>query len=106
MTDQCWSIFCCPKVGTLTKFGQQIPTCAPATGPNRLLKNSYQCHPEVAPVLRDRRIFFAYNTRKQQILRYTQDDTLTEQFFSSPLDILARYSELAHLSLQSGSFQA
>jgi len=35
----------------------------------RLLKTHSSCHPEVAPVLRDRRICFIFSTRKQQILR-------------------------------------
>jgi len=81
--------------------------------PGRLLKNSYQCHPEIAPVLRERRIRFASNGRTQQILRSStpatakaavagdpgfhpnkptaglsgtpaaQDDTLGEQFFAA-----------------------
>jgi hypothetical protein len=36
--------------------------------------------------LRGRRICFAFSTRKQQILRFAQDDTLREQFFSSLLE--------------------
>jgi hypothetical protein len=52
---------------------------------SRLLKNPYSCHPEVAPVLRDRRICFIFSTRKQQILRCAEDDTFGEQFFSSLL---------------------
>jgi hypothetical protein len=52
---------------------------------SRLLKNSHQCHPEVAPILRVRRICFAFSTRRQQILRFAQDDTLRKQFFSSLL---------------------
>jgi hypothetical protein len=35
--------------------------------------------------LRDRRICFTFNARKQQILRCAQDDTLEEEFFSSLL---------------------
>jgi hypothetical protein len=38
------------------------------------------CHPEVASVPRDRRICFIFNTRKQQILRYAQDDTSENSF--------------------------
>ncbi len=48
-------------------------------------KTHKKCHPEVVPVLHDRRICFAFSTRKQQILRYAQDDTRGEQFFSSLL---------------------
>jgi hypothetical protein len=36
--------------------------------------------------LRDRRICFAFSTRKQQILRCAQDDTRGEQFFQQPVD--------------------
>jgi hypothetical protein len=36
--------------------------------------------------LRDRRICFAFSTRKQQILRCAQDDTREEQFFQQPVD--------------------
>ena len=54
--------------------------------PGRLLKNPSQCHPEAAPVLRDRRIFFTFNARKQQILRCAQDDTLEGEFFRSLLE--------------------
>jgi hypothetical protein len=38
--------------------------------------------------LRDRRICFTFNARKQQILRCAQDDTLGEEFFSSLLEQL------------------
>jgi hypothetical protein len=40
------------------------------------------CHPEVAPVLRDRRICFIFSACKQQILRFAQDDT-SENGFSA-----------------------
>jgi hypothetical protein len=46
----------------------------------RLLKTHSSCHPEVAPVLRDRRICFIFSTRKQQILRCAQDDTSENSF--------------------------
>jgi hypothetical protein len=52
---------------------------------SRLLKNLWKCHPEVAPILRDRRICFIFSVRKQQILRSAQDDNLGEEFFSSLL---------------------
>jgi hypothetical protein len=48
-----------------------------------------------------RRICFAGNARKQQILRYAQDDTLGEQFFSSLLKqiLLLRYDHPSEPSL-------
>ncbi len=41
-------------------------------------------------MLHDRRICFAFSARKQQILRYAQDDTLRKQFFSSLLDFFQK----------------
>jgi hypothetical protein len=52
---------------------------------SRLLKNSWNCHPEVAPILRDRRICFIVSVRKQQILRFAQDDTLGAVFSAACL---------------------
>ena len=46
-------------------------------------ENSHQRHPEVAPILRVRRIGFAFGARGQQILRFAQDDALRKQSFSS-----------------------
>ena len=63
----------------------------------RLLKDSWKCHPEVAPILRDRRICFIFSMRKQQILRCAQDDTPWSRVFQRP----ARSPELA----QSSCFQ-
>ena len=69
------------------RFTQNLMTRPLSKGPSRLLKNSWKCHPEVVPILRDRRICFIFSVRKQQILRFAQDDTLGEEFFSSLLTL-------------------